>query len=383
MIFKILFFIGFLSVVRTENFSLNLIQTKHFLQAIIGAENEEDISFNVEKEWQSYKKKDECCTCQCDDDDGNAEWIEGVQAYYNGVRKASWNFRGPSKDLADAAVNSLADYMKKLIFFANSNSTVLNSSSKAMLESLSKCSKVGSSDFTIIDEFDKVLLGIVQDFTVIVSKLSPIIGELTCPFNKALNNFGCTQTRFMDEFLMCYVGGSVKRIDYAPVIEESQVLTNTVALIADTLLNECKSATQDVYEAVTVLTLILDFVLIVTQGIDSCAQSVTYEEESVVPEKVEICSVTLVYLVVEVTQSITAVTFPFVDSITTLLTNLVNITIQLNATLKDIFGLFKGVEITVEQITKNLSKTVSATVTGVSKGLINILKGIDLRKSHK
>lgn len=51
----------------------------------------------------------------------------------------------------------------------------------------------------------------------------------------------------------------------------------------------------------------------------------------------------------------------------------------LNLALKDVLGLFKGVTITVGQITRNLTKGVSGTVTDVTNGLSNLLKGVALK----
>lgn len=151
---------------------------------------------------------------------------------------------------------------------------------------------------------------------------------------------------------------------------------NTIAIIAETLLNEYKLATRDVYEAVTVLSLVLGYVMIMVEGINSSAQSVLHEQKCSIPERVAKCSVTLDYLADEIAQSVDSIVSPFTESITALLTKLVNITMFLNSTFKDIFGVFEGVALTVGQITKNLTKSVSGTVTGVTKGLTNILKGV-------
>ncbi|KAJ6649641.1 hypothetical protein Bhyg_04879 [Pseudolycoriella hygida] len=56
------------------------------------------VSFSVEKIWQSFAKKDDCCGCTCKEIE---EWKEGVQEYYTGCRKATWEFRGSSYDLAE------------------------------------------------------------------------------------------------------------------------------------------------------------------------------------------------------------------------------------------------------------------------------------------
>lgn len=47
--------------------------------------------------------------------------------------------------------------------------------------------------------------------------------------------------------------------------------------------------------------------------------------------------------------------------------------------LNTYFWLFKAVAITVGQITENLTKGVSNTVTGVTNELSNILKGVTLK----
>lgn len=321
--------------------------------------------------WQSYRQKDS------NYDDG--VWKESVQQFYDGCRKATWKFDGPSYDLANEAVRSFELYLTKLIYFTYSNSTVLQSSSTALLQSLSKCKRLEKTGFNIIKEFEIVLLGLVKDLNEIVEKLSEIIGDLTCTVNDALNELGYTFSYFMKEFLKLSTAGRRNKVSYEPVLKKLQKLMNTVALIAETLINECEEPTQEENEAVSVLELISIYFALAIQGINTCVQDVIYKEKCSVSQNIESCSVSLEYVVVEVTQSVALVTLPFTESLKAMLTNFVNITMFLNAAWKDIFGIFEGVPITVEDITKHLSKAAkgsSRTDKKLSRGPTNILKGI-------
>lgn len=350
------------------HFKLNIFQT---IDGGKAKESDESVSFSVERIWQSYRKENEYCTCDIDD-----KWKQGVQEYYDGCRKATWKFRGPSYDLADVVLHAFDIHLTKLISLTKSNSTVIASSSTSLLESISKGRKLGVSGLIIIKEFDKVVLGLVEEFNGVVTKLSDIIGALTNAVNDDLIDLGYAFSKFMKEFIKSGVTGFKKKVDYEPVLKRLQQLMNTVALIAETLLNNCELATSEVNEAVTVLTLIVNYFAVAVQGINTCYQSVLYEQECIVPQNIELCSPSFEYMLVEITQAVDSVVFPFAESMTTLLTKLVNITLFLNTALKDIFGVFKGVAITVGQITKNLAKGVSTTVTGVTKELTNILKGV-------
>lgn len=129
-------------------------------------------------------------------------------------------FHGPSYGLADTIVKAFEIYVTKLIYFTNSNSTVLASSSTAMLESLCKV-KLGTSGLVIIKRFDEALPVVMEDFTEIVNKLSPVIGELTCHVNKVLKDLGCTLKHYMSEFITCGIDGCINQVDYKPVYRRS------------------------------------------------------------------------------------------------------------------------------------------------------------------
>lgn len=144
--------------------------------------------------------------------------------------------------------------------------------------------------------------------------MSDIIGELTSPVNNALNDLGYTFTNFRREFLKTAVIGFRKQIDHEPVLKKLQKLINTVALIAETLLNGSESDTKEVEEeAVTLLCLIC--------ALDCCSrnkllcsrhslQRETYHSSLTT----ESSSTSLDYWIVEIIQSVGSVIFPFTDS---------------------------------------------------------------------
>jgi len=333
--------------------------------------NDETVSFSVEKVWQSYKKKGDCF--KFDDDN---EWKEGIQQYYDGSITATKNFCGPSYDQADTVVKAFKIYVTKLIYFTNSNSTVLASISHAILKSISQGRKLGISALVIIKQFDRIVLGLVEQFNDIVTKLSDIIGKLADSFNDDLNELGCAFSNFMKKFIKNGLTGYRHKVEYEPVLKRFQKLVNTVALFAETLVNHCELATSEVNEAVTILTLIVEYFAISVHGVNTCYQSLLHERKYILPQKILSSSVALDYVLHAITRAVDSVVFPFAETITALLTQIVNITMFLNTTLKDVLGIFEGVTITVGEITQNLSKSVKTSVTGVTMGLTNILKGI-------
>ncbi|KAJ6649643.1 hypothetical protein Bhyg_04881 [Pseudolycoriella hygida] len=172
------------------------------------------VSFSVEKIWQSFAKKDECSTCTCDDDD---EWKAGVQGYYTGCRKVTWNFRGPTYDLADNVMFSLENYLTKLMYFANTNSTVLAPNAKTILETMGKMKNLKDSSLVIISEFDKVISAIIRELREVVLKLSKLIGKLVFKFHNGLLRLYYIFSNFMKCFLRCKTVQCKQKVDYIPL----------------------------------------------------------------------------------------------------------------------------------------------------------------------
>lgn len=339
-------------------------------------ENDGNVTITIANVWESHRKKNECCTCSCTPD-----WVEGVQEYYDGTADAAKNFpSGPPLDLADTVMTSFKNFLPKLVSFGDSNSTVLSSSSTAILGALSKLNKLAFSPNTIIEEFDKVLSDLVETYKEVVSNLSNIIGELTCSINHAMSDLECSLKQYIQEFLQSDILGRKKEVDFEPVMKSVQRLTNTIASIAEITLNKCELATPDVQDALAVLSLILDHLSICVQGINVCSQAILYEQKCEVPVVLRVCFVSMDVFITGITDSVASITFPIADSITVLLRNLVKLTNSLNASLNNLFGFVEGVTLTVGQITKNLAKNISGTVRGITNGLTNVLRGIAVTK---
>ncbi|XP_037037811.1 uncharacterized protein LOC119075468 [Bradysia coprophila] len=338
-----------------------------------GENNETDkhrVSFSVEETFKSYRKKVKSCACSPED----VTWKEGLQDHYDGCRTASWLFRGKAYDLADTAVNSLQGCITKLIYFANVNSTIVASSSTAILKSMSRSRNLNRSSMNIIFEFEKVVLAIFEEVNEVAQKLSEHIGDVACAFTNAVTDLGTALFQYMRDFLeSCRLFKCKKRVNNKPVLKQNQKLMNTLALIGATLLNECENeVTLEVYESVLVLHLIFSYLFITVPGINSCSIDVLYGRSCLISKGTIGASLSFDYALTSVTQATSEVTFPYNNSIKDLIKIFVNITMTLNTALKDLFGLFDGVEITVGEIVKNV---VKGTVTvSESKAQINIVK---------
>ncbi|KAG4075546.1 hypothetical protein HA402_003371 [Bradysia odoriphaga] len=336
-------------------------------------ETGDQVSFSVIAIWRSYNLK--ACPCSCPVED--APWVKGVEGHYNGCHDAVEKFCGKAKVAGDVAVRSLKEYLAKLIYFTDSNSTIVTTSSTGILNSLSKCINLNDNGLNIIVEFNKVFLSIIEDFVEVTVPLEIYIGDdLTCALTDAIRDLGRIFSNYMNEFLnSCRLFGCRKKIDYECVLKQLQKLMNTVALINETLLNQCEEATQEVRESVMVLDLLYCYLAIAVQGIYSCSLDALNARNIVVSKTVKSSTISFEYALVEVTQAICDITLPLGSNIAKLLTAFVNITMALNSTLKSIFGLVGGVGLTVGEIAKNLLKGVTATST-VTQGRTNILKGV-------
>lgn len=338
-------------------------------------QSERYVSFNVEHVWKSYAVKGQSFGCKKND------WKEGVQECYTGCRRALGKYVGPAKELADHVMEAFEDFVIKLIYFSNSNSTVLAPLSVNILESITKCRKLKDSSREIIREFNKVVISVSEDLKIVVVKLLNILGDLAYSFNDAVDELLCPFTNCMTKLLRCLTADCRKRLDYTPVFQKLQKLINTVGLIADTVLKNCKNAaTSELNEAVAMLAVILHWYVIVVQGVNSGIQDILYRDQCLIPQSVTTCSLSLDYVVVTLAETINSIVFPLNEAIQVVLSSLVKITEVFNAAVKFVLGIFEGVTVTVGEITKNL-------LTGISGGNLlnlgntndrtNILKGRD------
>ncbi|KAG4071180.1 hypothetical protein HA402_001170 [Bradysia odoriphaga] len=298
---------------------------------------EETVSSSVVKISQSYQSENRACASN------DQPWKEGVQKHYIGISEANAKLRGTELDRTNA-IESLQEYITKLIYFANSNSNILATASRAILSSLSRCNKLNRSGRNIISEFVKVLPAIVEDFNDIASKLSDQIGELeACTFTDAVSDLGNAFSRYMKEILKISRSfGRKQEVDYKPVLQKLQNLMNVIVLIGETVNKNCE-ATQERLETVAVLNLIFFYLANAVQGITGCALEVLREQHCSTPQGFKSCSVLLDDTLQQVLQAVKAVVFPLEKSLKGLLTVVSNTAKALNSALTHIFGLIDGV----------------------------------------
>ncbi|KAG4068475.1 hypothetical protein HA402_004816 [Bradysia odoriphaga] len=363
---------------KLSNFLLVLVLFSMTADAIGFSKNnvkcEKNVTFSVVKTWQSYTKNEQCFTlrnvAKADDD----KFKEGLQGYYDGCLRATSNYRGNSHDLAHTVMKSFEAYLEKLIYFSNSNSTILSSCSEAILKSISILDKLDGSSMQVVKETGKVFPIVVNGLNEVALSLSDHIGNLSDSFKDAVDELGSVYLKYIkDVRLSCRLFKCTKKVDFVPTLKKSQKLMNTVALIAETLLSQCEADVQ-VQEAVLVLTLIVWWLTIAVQGINCAVQDVLIENNCTISHAIELSSISFDYVLVSTTEAISAVVWPFTKIIRDVLAVFVNITMALNSAVKDILGLFDGVSITVADITRNLFKSLE--ITSATKGVTNILRGL-------
>ncbi|KAG4066769.1 hypothetical protein HA402_012836 [Bradysia odoriphaga] len=331
---------------------------------------EENVSISVKGIWLKYHKKETTCP---------APWAQGVQEYLTGVRNAVDDAFKSEKaiEIGNCAVTSLAKFVDKLVYFTGSNSTTVVTSVTSILNSLSTCSNLNQSGLKIIIEFQKVLGPLIDNFNRVARSLSAQIGDLTCAFTDDLSDLGRELEKFQRGFIRnCQLYQCRKKVDYECVLKKLQKLFNTVALINETLLNKCGSqASQEVHEAVMVLDLLYTYMAIAITGINSCVIDELYITECPVSENFKSVSLSFEYALVEVVQAVSAITFPFENTINDLLSAFVNIALTLNTAVKNILGLVQGLGITVGGIATNLLQGLQLG-SAVTNDRTNILKGV-------
>jgi len=175
----------------------------------------------------------------------------------------------------------------------------------------------------------------------------------------------------MTAFLQNDEFGLKKEVDLKPVARHAQTLTNTISLIAATMLNKCESGTSEVQGALLTLTLVLDHLMICFHGLSGCSLAVLSEQNSGEPVVIYEFYSTLGAFNSGITDSLNA------KNITELSTSLTNFTDVLNTKFNSLFGAFDSVTATAEEIAKNLSRNVFGVACRVINKFTDPLGGLD------
>ncbi|KAG4076579.1 hypothetical protein HA402_001866 [Bradysia odoriphaga] len=326
------------------------------------------VRYSVRTVWSNYKKRDQCLRAYVQD------WEDDVQKYYDGCEDTASEFEGEANDRAAVVMDSFRQFLSKLMEYANSNSTIVSSSGASMIKAMGKCNKLGKSSMVILTEFEKVFPSVANDMTKVALKLSEHIDHLAETFTDAVQELSGIYSKYMRDLLLsCRLTGCKKEVSYEPTLQKLQRLMNLVALIAETLFKEC-DATIEVQESVLVLALITWWFQIILQGKLVITMDILQRSDCAISQNLTSLSLSFDYVLVSITQAISGVVVPIVNSFKEFLSIFVNTILALNTAVKDIFGVFNGVTVTVGEIARNLFKRLK--ITSTLFGRTNFVKGV-------
>lgn len=293
---------------------------------------------------------------------------------YNQCSNVLRTFPKPTFRVAQNMLEAFGTTSQKLEIIANFDNTtsILPERAVLLLYNFRLLNKLKDTPEKIIIEFDKALPKIAAGLRKIVSSLQCSIGKLTDYINDGIKCVERSLKHLLDEFLKSNGVEIVitdKKSNFEPVIKCLQKLANTIASIAEAILNDSSLATNDVLESMTILTLILAHCFVFVQGTKSTMGTVIHSRKKFIPKALNECLHSVDPLLVGFIDSIRLVTDVSAKTVRVLLKSVVNLITLLDATLKEVFGFVKGVTLTVEKITKHLSYGVS----NLAQGLTNIL----------
>ncbi|KAG4066834.1 hypothetical protein HA402_012901 [Bradysia odoriphaga] len=345
MIFKLSLFITFLSVTTTI--------------CVATSEQKKDEPFSVEKVW----RKGACPrTCQPD-------WIKAVQKYYDDVIVAFSSFPGEVSEPADLVKTTFQTLLTKVIEFSNSESKILSSGATAILESFAQVNVDNLSASGIIDEFTRVLPILMKAYRQVVTNLTRIVGrELVCAVNTAISDLEREFLCYVKEFEKGDGNGRKIEIDYEPVMKRVQKLVDTIALKGDVQLTECQLEDPDVQDALVVLSLVLDYVMVLVHGLSSSSEAVILEQKCDEPVVVlHVIVISVGVFIKETTESIVLNTVPNAGNVRAHLQTLSNSSSKLFTSLATVFNW-------VGKISQQLTNNVQGISQGLTQGLLKPLR---------
>lgn len=281
------------------------------------------------------------------------------------------NYPKPTLVIGQNMLDSFDIYSWKLRTFTDFNSTILPNAAVTLLSNLGLLNVLKNTPENMLHAFDKVVPKISAGLRHIVSSLHNSIGKLTDNINDDIKCLERSLKHLSKDFVengvenLC-VG---KKTDFEPSIKCIHKLANTIASIAGTVLNDCSLSTYDVYESLTILTIILTHCFVIVQGTNTTIATIVHSNKKRIPPALKRCLSSMDTLIVGLTDSIRLLTDICVVNFRGLLANLVSLNLLLNETLEDVFGIVKGVTLTAEVITQHLSHGITKISSAFSDGL--------------
>ncbi|XP_037049913.1 uncharacterized protein LOC119084163 [Bradysia coprophila] len=301
---------------------LSLVNTVFLGSLIAGVIKGDAGGYNVENVWKSSKTDFT--------ERPRPAWTDGVQKYHDDIIEAFGKFPpGPLMDKSNAVTTTFQSYITKLVTLSNSNSTVLSSGSQSILEVLKKVNLLENTPIGVINEFYRILPTLMETYRGIVSNVSPMLTSVTGPvITQAMSDLESSFKNYMTEFLRGDERGNKRKVDYEPVVKRLEFLNNTVSSLMELTQNPVEKGfdtlplggshnrlarglgilsgtkpiipivptirnstsniaeniinnpvTNFVQDAVTVVKLVLEHIVICFYGLSSCSEAVLSEQQ--------------------------------------------------------------------------------------------------------
>lgn len=292
-----------------------------------------------------------------------------MEDLYNNCREVvEKDFPLSTLHITSNMMESFQVYAFRLGSLANcDNSTTLSSAAVMMLNTLGLLNPLKDTPKNMLVQFDKVLPKMSAGLRQVVSSQRCNIGEITDIINDDIKCIERSVKRPLDDFLRNGVRNLAlgRKTDFEPVIKCLQKLTNKIATISETALNDKSLSTESVNESITILALILSHCFVFVQGFKSTVAAIIHAEKKNIPSRLILSLDSVDAFIVRLTQSIRSITDLGIVTLRTLLSSLVSLNNFLNITLKSVFGLTTGAILTVKKITEGLSCGFSSITQGL------------------
>lgn len=278
----------------------------------------------------------------------NINWIGGSQEYFNGGTKCKETYHGFSHEISEHQKKAFEKLATELISLSESDSLVLKLSAQNMLTAINLCEKVSGPSEVVLAGFLHWLPKVARGMKDVARKLYKYIGYLALVLYDALSKHQYVYGKFVKEFLACRTAECRRRMDYGKVMKETNSLVGSAYQIVNNLLNS-KKVTSDINDAAKVMCMVLQYVLLVTQGSNTSIQDIRFKDgqRKVAAPDVK-CAEGLDYVLGSLSQSIKT------GSIQKLQLCLADISEVLNTIIENVVKLVGNVVGTVGETAKNL-----------------------------
>ncbi len=262
-------------------------------------------------------------------------------------------------------IDSFESYSFKLEIFANcENSTILSDGAVMFLNHLAlfKCLKDSPEDMLVQfnNEIEKIFAGLRQ----VVSSQQCNVGKLTNHINDDIECLEHALKHLLKEFVENGLDNlsHCKKSDFGPVMWRLQNFANTMASIANTILNDTCLFNDEVIHSMTILSIVFNHCLTVALGSTTTMAALINTKTKRVPRLLNTCLHSMDSALILLTNSIRSVAIDCESTLRELLKTVAKVSDWLSEDFEKEDGRTKGSVLTPKRIAQYLSN-------GFSKGL--------------